>query len=179
MKSWMYWGLILGGASCGWQIVGYLLGLDTTRLDAQRYANGAALLLPILFIICSAREERRQHPATSTGGYVGNAVAVILMSCAVTIPFGWLYRHFINPGWLDYLVAHKRAALAAAGLAKGQIDAQLSIVRLFSSDLALILFALVGALVLGLVIGVPVGAVMARRRPRRDPQRSDAAAVAR
>ena len=163
MQPWMKLGLALGVAMCIWTMAEYLLGFHTTRIAWGQVSSYVALVMPLAFIVAAGRAQRRRAPETGVGGYLATAVLVMLVSYCVLIPFQLAYHHYINPQWLERLLAYQREKLVLAGTAPDQIDTKLRAFAAASSDRAQVIGGLIGSVVVGLLIGLPAALVLRRR----------------
>ena len=163
MKTAVKWGVILGVAVCVWTLLLHVLGFYTTRIGAGLVADGVAVILPIIAIVLGLRERKRQGPLTFAQAVV-TAVVIGVVSVPISAGFLWWYHHYMNPEWMDYIVAHQRAKMTAAGDSAAAIAAMEQQQRASATDAAQLTGAVVGSTVISLVIGIVAGAVMRSRQ---------------
>lgn len=156
------WGLILGLAICVWTLALHGLGYYTTRIGAGQVADLIATIFPVAAIVMALRARRRSDAITLRGA-VGLALATGLSSLIVTIPFFWWYHHVVNPQWAEFLVAHQRETMLAAGRSIAEIEQSVAAKLASTTDGAQILGAIVGTSAISTLTGLVTG--LAMRRP--------------
>ena len=164
MRTAIKWGALLGAAVVLWTLVIHMLGFYTTRIAAGQRADVAAIVLPVAAIVLALRERKKQG-SLSFGQALTTALVVGLVSFPITAGFLWWYHHYLNPGWLDYIVEHRRAAMAADGATADAIAQMETSQRASGTDRAQLSAALIGTTVISLVIGAVAGAIMRTRVP--------------
>ena len=165
MRAAIKWGLILGAAVCIWTLVIHALGFYTTRIAAGQRADIVATILPIACIVLALRERKRLAPLSFRQA-VGTALVVGLVSAPITASFLWWYHHYINPRWMDFIVEHQRATMAAAGATSEAIARMEASQRSSATDGAQLAAALIGSAIVSLAIGLVAGAIMRTRAQR-------------
>ena len=139
------WGVILGVAVCVWTLGVHFLGWYTTNLRMGLVADQVALVMPVVTLFLAIREFGRRMGAVPT---FRQAEAVGLLAGLVSVPisagFLWAYHHYINPRWIEYLVAHARQT--------GVDESTVARLQANSSDLAQLTGALVGTLIISALI---------------------------
>lgn len=157
---------------CVWTLLLHVLGFYTTRLQLGQYADIVATAIPIAIIFFAIRERRARNPGQSLtiGEGVATGVVAGLVSVPITAGFLWIYQHYINPRWMDLLVAWKEEQLRAAGTAPEAIRTTIDGMRTNATDSAQLIGALVGTLVLSLVLSLIISAIL--RRPNRGEVRT-------
>jgi len=160
------WGVILGVAVIVWTLVIHFLGFYTTNLAAGQKADMAATILPIVCIVMALVERRRQ---LARGLKMKETLAVAVVAALVSVPitagFLWYYHHYMNPPWLDLVIAYKNQQMAAAGISGEVIQLAEQAQRAGSTDKAQVLGALIGTPVISIVIAL--FAHLAVRKPPR------------
>lgn len=167
MKLAVKWGIVLGGAVCVWTVGLHLLGFYTTNLKAGQVADAIAILLPVAVIWLAIGEYGRTHPPPSFWKLMLMGVATGLVSVPITAGFFWLYHHFVNPEWLDLLVAFEQEKLTARGASADETAARVAVVRASGTDQAQLIGAVVGTVATSFILSLPAAgfAVYRRRRP--------------
>ena len=165
MRTAIKWGALLGAAVVVWTLVIHMLGFYTTRIAAGQRADAVAIVLPIAAIVLALRE-RKKHESLSFRKALTTALVVGLVSVPISAGFLWWYHHYMNPGWLDYIVEYRRSAMAATGATPDAIAQMEASQRASGTDSAQLTGALIGTAIISLVIGALAGAIMRTRIPR-------------
>ena len=165
MRTAIKWGVILGIAVCVWTLIVHALGFYTTRIAAGLRADTAAIVLPVAAIVLALWERKKLGPL-SFGQALGTALVVGLVSVPISAGFLWWYHHHMNPGWVDYIVDHRKAAMAADGATAEAIARMEAGQRASGTDRAQLTGALTGTTLVSLVIGAIAGAMMRTRTPK-------------
>ena len=168
MKIGVKWGIIFGVAICVWTLLLHVLGFYTTRLQLGQYADIVATVIPIAILFFAIRERRARNPGQTLtiGEGVATGMLAGLVSVPITAGFLWVYHHYINPRWMDLLVAWKEEQMRAAGTASEPIRTTIEGMRASATDGAQLTGALVGTLVLSLVLSLIISAILRRRNPQ-------------
>lgn len=164
MKTEIKYGLLLGLGVCVYTGVAHLLGFYTTNIRAGKYADGATIILPALAIFLAVRERRRRQGYLTLFQGTGTGLLVALISFPISVLCLWVYHHYVNPNWLEYLMDYERNSLARAGVGANEIGARLDALRAGNSDFAQIVGGFVGTLVLGLVLSLVISLVLRKKR---------------
>lgn len=163
------WGALLGVAVCVWTIVVHFLGWYTTDLAKGQIADQVAVVLPVVALFFAIREHgQRLGRAPRVTESLVTGVLTGLVSVPIAAGFLWVYHRFINPRWLDLLVAHERERLAREGAAPEQVAQRVERLIASGTDSGQIIGALVGTVIMSVVISLIVWAVLrvtARRAP--------------
>ena len=165
MRTAIKWGVILGVSICVWTLILHALGFYTANIAAGQTADVVAIILPVAAIVLALRERKKQGPL-SFGQAIGNALVVGLVSVPISAGFLWWYHHYMNPGWMDYIVEHQKATMAAAGATSEAIAQMEASQRSSATDAAQLTGALIGSTVISLAIGAIAGGVMRTRTPK-------------
>ena len=161
------WGVVLGVAVCVWTLALHLLGWYTTNLRMGLIADQVAIVLPVVTLFLAIREHGRRLGRAPT---LKEAESVGLLAALVSVPisagFLWIYHHFINPRWLEYLIAHERQRLTSDGAGPETIEAAVTRLQSGGTDGAQIVGALVGTLIIAVAISfLSWGILRIPRRP--------------
>jgi uncharacterized protein DUF4199 len=167
VKVGVKWGIILGVTVCVWTLLLHVLGLYTTRLQLGQYADIVATVIPIVILFLAIRERRARNPGQTLTIGEGLATGVVtgLVSVPITAGFLWIYHHYINPRWMDLLIAWKEEQLRAQAKAPETISATIEAMRASATDTAQLTGALIGTLVLSLALSLVIAAILRRRNP--------------
>jgi hypothetical protein len=167
VKIGVKWGIILGVAVCVWTLLLHVLGFYTTRLQLGQYADIIATVIPIVILSLAIRERRARNPGQTLtiGQGLSTGVVTGLVSVPITAGFLWIYHHYINPRWMDLLVAWKEEQMRAQAKTPETISATMDAMRASATDRAQLIGALVGTLVLSLALSLFIAAILRRRNP--------------
>lgn len=158
------WGIILGVAVVVWTLAIHAMGFYTTRIGAGLIADNVATILPLAAVTFALLEHRRVTGGLTIREAVVTGLVVGAVSAPITVGFLWIYHHFINPQWVDYLADHARAAGAAAGQSAEDIERRVDLLRRSSTDLSQITGGIIGSVIIGTLFGLILGLIL-RRRP--------------
>jgi uncharacterized protein DUF4199 len=162
------WGVILGIAVCVWTLALHLLGWYTTDLAKGRMADQLATIFPILAIFFAVRE-RGIHlgRAPTIRESLGTGLLTGAVSIPITVGFLWIYHHYINPRWLEAVIAYERERLGRSGATAEQIARRVDVLTTGATDSGQIVAGVVGTLLISLVISLLVwGVLRATHRDR-------------
>src|SRR6267142_892662 len=115
MKPQLKYGLILGLAISAYIMTAHLLGFYTTNMQAGAYADIAVTLVPIAILFLAIREKRRHQGSLTVLQGISIGLLVVLISYPISTAFLWIYHHYINPNWFEYVIAYERDKMAQAG----------------------------------------------------------------
>ena len=164
MKTELKYGLILGFGICVYTAIDHLLGFYSTNIEAGQYGDIAITLLPVVVLYFAIKEKRKAlgHMTILQGLKTGELVALI--SFPISAIGLWIYHHYINPGWLDFIIAHERAKMENAGLAADAIATRVNALQLGNSDVAQLLGGLIGTLVMAAIPSLIFSYALSRKR---------------
>ena len=163
-RAGLKWGIILGAAVSVWTLAIHAMGFYTTRIRFGLIADNVVTILPVAAVTLALLEHRRRTGALTIRQSVTLGFIVGIVSAPITVGFLWIYHHYINPGWVDYLVEHATAQAAANGSSSGDVATIVDNLRRSSTDSAQIAGGFIGSVLLGTLIGL-LGGVFLRRRP--------------
>jgi hypothetical protein len=145
----------------------HVLGFYTTRLQLGQYADIIATVIPIVILSLAIGERRARNPGQTLtiGQGLSTGVVTGLVSVPITAGFLWIYHHYINPRWMDLLVAWKEDQMRAQAKTPEAISATIAGMRANATDSAQLIGALVGTLVLSLALSLFIAAILRRRNP--------------
>lgn len=175
MRYHMKWGGILAGGIIAWTLLVHLLGFYTTRIQYSDIVDTVVIVIPIAVTVLALLERRRalRGRLPFLQG-VGASLGVSAASAIPTVAGLWVYHHFINPEWLTYVIAHKRAQFVAQNLPLDEIAKRLDAVQRGGGDGAQIISGLIGTVVLGLVLGILIAGVFYWKDQMNPPVRAAA-----
>lgn len=165
MKTEIKFGLILGLGICAYTTVAHLLGFYTNNIRAGKYGDAVIILLPLVVLFLAIREERNLNASLTLFQGIKTGLLVSLISFPISAAFLWIYHHYINPNWLEFIINYERNSMVRAGISAGEISARLDQLRAGNSDFAQIVGGFVGTLVLGFVFSVIISLIL-RRKPK-------------
>lgn len=166
MRTAIKWGAILGSAIVVWTLAIHALGFYTTRIAAGQVADAVAIILPVAAIVLALREQKKNQGSLSFRQALATALVVGLVSLPISAGFLWWYHHYMNPGWLDYIIEYRRSTMSADGATPEAIARMEASQRASGTDRAQLIGAFIGTIVVSLVIGAAAGAVMRTRASR-------------
>jgi hypothetical protein len=163
MRTDVKWGLILGAAIVVWTLAIHVMGFYTTRISAGLIADNVAIVLPIAAMVLALLEYRRRKGSLSIKDALLTGVVVGAVTGMVSVMFLWIYHHYINPQWSQYLVEHALRTGAEKGQSPAEIDQAVANIQRSASDIAQVAGGLLGSVIMCTVLGLLLGLVL--RRP--------------
>ncbi|MGA9997194.1 MAG: DUF4199 domain-containing protein [Pyrinomonadaceae bacterium] len=163
MRTEIKFGLILGLGICAYTIIAHLLGFYTTNIRTGKYGDVAITLLPVVTLFLAIREKRNLKGSLTLLEGLKTGLLVALISFPISTAFLWIYHHFINPNWLEFILAYERDSMARAGVSAAEIASRLNAQRAGNSDLAQLVGGLIGTIILGLVLSLIFSLILRRR----------------
>lgn len=151
----MKWGVILGVAILVWTACIHVMGVYTTRIQYANFVDQLAVVIPIGVTALALLEQRRLNGG-KLGFWQGVITGVGLSAISSPIAVGglWVYHHFVNPQWLDILVAYERVHLKESGLSADAVAARISQLQQGGQDRKQLVGGVIGTIVFGLVVSV-------------------------
>lgn len=164
MNTEIKFGLILGFGICAYTLLAHLLGFYTTNIQTGKYADIAIMLLPMIVLFLAIREKRSRLGSLSLLQGIKTGLLVALISLPISTAGLWIYHHFINPNWLEFILTYEREMLTQSGIGAAEASAKLDAIRAGNSDFAQIAGGLVGTLILGLILSLIFSLILRKRR---------------
>src|ERR1044072_1401220 len=164
MKAELKYGIILGVAISCWMMIAHVLGFYTTNLQAGSYADMAITILPIVFLFLAILARRRRQGSLTLLQGITTGMVAILISYVISGTFLWIYQHYINPNWLDYVIAFQQSKMTQAGAAASEVNAVADRLRSRNTAMAQFIGGLIGTLVLGFILSL-IFSVILRKKP--------------
>lgn len=165
MKTEIKYGLIFGVSLSAYIMLAHVLGFYTTNIQSGKYGDIAVTLLPIVILFLAIREKRRRGGSLTVLQGILTGLLVVLISYPISATFLWIYHHFINPNWLEYIIAYERDKMARAGIEMNLINEQINMLRTRSSGMAQLIGGLFGTLILGFVLSLIISLIL-RKKPQ-------------
>ena len=106
-------GSLLGIGFCIYTMLMWATKLDSTYLIIGQYINMVTAVFPLIIILWAIRQEN-DSGGVSIIDRIGIAVFVGLISFTIYEPFLFVYHHFINPNWFDFVLNLKENELRAS-----------------------------------------------------------------
>lgn len=163
MKPEVKFGLLLGLGICVYTMLAHVFGFYTTNIGAGKYGDIAVTLLPIMAIYFAIRERRNRQGSLTLWQGIVTGVLVALISFPLSTAFLWVYHHYINPNWLDYIINYEQSNMTRAGANANEISARLNALRAGNSDSAQVVGGLVGTTILGLALSFIISLLLKRK----------------
>lgn len=164
LRTEIKYGLILGSGICVYTVVAHLLGFYTNNIRAGKYGDVVIILLPIAVFFLAIREKWKRMDSLTVFEGIRIGLLVALVSFPISTAFLWVYHAYVNPNWLEFILAYERDQMMQAGIGAGDINARIERVRAGNSGFAQIVSAFVGAIVLGLLLSTIFSLVLRKRR---------------
>jgi hypothetical protein len=155
LKTELLYGAGLGLALCIWTTALYITGLATTRIGVGQYGESVSLVIPVILILLAVRSRAasRKRPLTLLDR-VSTGVLTSLTGQAIYTPFLLIYRRFINPDWLEFILQLRRRGLISSQVPFDQLEPQITQMRISALSLEHTVSALMlNVVVVGSVIG--------------------------
>ena len=162
-------GLVLGVAVAVWTLALHAMGFYTTHIRFGLIADNVATILPLTAVTLALLEHRRRTGTLTIRQAVVLGFVTGIVSAPISVGFLWVYHHYINPTWVDYLVENIRAQAAADGLGAADVETTVNNLRRSSSDDAQITAGVIGSALICTLVGL-LGGIILRRRPARARQ---------
>ena len=164
MKPVLKYGLMLGLALCVCVTISHLLGFNTTNMQSSIYGDILTTLVAVVIVFLAIRAERRRRGSLTVLQGVLTGVLVFLISFPITMAFQWFYEHYINPNWLEYVVAYEQNKMTQAGESATVISDRIARLRARSTGMSRIVTAVIGTVVMGLILSL-IFSLILRKRP--------------
>lgn len=163
MNTEIKFGLILGFGICAYTLLAHLLGFYTTNIQTGKYADIVIMLLPVIVLFLAIREKRNRLGSLSLLQGIKTGLLVALISFPISTAGLWIYHHFINPNWLEFILDYERDLMTRSGIGAAEIGAKLDAIRAGNSDFAQIVGGFVGTLILGLILSLIFSLILRKR----------------
>ena len=158
-------GVFLGVGICVYTLIAHFLGFYTDNIQAGKYGDMVIVLLPILLIFLAIKTRRNRDGSLTFLKGVKTGLFVALISFLISAAFLWMYHHFINPGWLDFILAFERRTMEKAGMSAAEISNRIDQMRAGNSDFAQVVGGLIGTVVLALLLSTIFSLILRRKEP--------------
>lgn len=164
MNAEIKYGLILGFGICAYTLLAHLLGFYTNNIQTGKYADIVIMLLPAIVLFLAIRKKRIHLGSLSLVQGMKTGLLVALISFPISTAGLWIYHHFINPNWLEFILAYERGMMTQSGIGAAEVSARLDAIRAGNSDFAQIVGGFVGTLILGLILSLIFSLVLRKKR---------------
>lgn len=157
MKPELKYGLIAGFATCLWMLAEYALGLHTRYLDLWQYTDAASFLV---FIVPLWMLLKQQQAALAPGEPLPlwegllRSMFTSLIAALVIYVFVVAYTLFINPAWVDTVLAWKVEHWRAAHEPEESIRRQITLYRSLHTPTGMAATLVISTPLLGGIIAV-------------------------
>ena len=171
LKTELLCGTALGLALCLWTMALYLTGLATTRIGIGQYGESASLVIPVIVILLAIRSRAASREAPLTPlDRVTTGVLTSLTGQAIYTPFLLIYRRFINPDWLEFILQLRRRELVASRVPFDQMEHQITQLRTSTAGIEHLASTLMlNVIVLGSALGLLSVLVVRNRKDQTTP----------
>jgi hypothetical protein len=129
MKTEIKFGLILGFGICAYTLLAHLLGFYTTNIQSGKYADIVIMLLPVITLFLAIWEKRVRLGSLSLLQGIKTGLLVALVSFPISTAGLWIYHHFINPNWLEFILAYERGVMTQSGIEAEEASAKLDAIK--------------------------------------------------
>lgn len=117
----------------------------------------------MIVLFLTIREKRiGLGPLTLLQG-IKTGLLVALISFPISTAGLWIYHHFINPNWLEFILAYERDVMTQSGIGAAEAGAKLDAIRTGNSDFAQIVGGFVGTLILGLILSLIFSLILRKK----------------
>lgn len=169
MSITMKWGLITGMVYVIFSLINNMLGLqDAGGFSAKAVLSNAALFGATLFTIYLGVKEARD---TDGGGYMTfgqgfkSGMAISLITALIASVFTFIYLKFIDPGFLDKIMAMTQDQWEKQGMSEEQIEAAQKYSGFMMNAWAFSLIMIVSVLFWGLIKSLIAAAILKNEAP--------------
>ncbi|HSF89590.1 MAG TPA: DUF4199 domain-containing protein [Saprospiraceae bacterium] len=167
------WGLITGMVYVIFSLVNNMLGIqDGGGFTAKAILSNAALFGATLFTIYLGIKEARD---TTGGGFINfgqcfrTGMGITLITALVACAFTFIYLQFIDPGFIDKIMAMTEEQWEQNGMTEEQMDAARSYTTMLMTPWAFSLITILSVLFWGLVKSLIAGAFLKTEAPPTAP----------
>ena len=133
-------------------------------VEYAQSADIAATILPVTVLFLAIRERRLRNPGGDLSlrdGFLTGTVAGIV-SIPISSGFLWVYHHYINANWLNYLMDFEQSEMRKTGASQAGIDSKLEALRASGSDWFQLRGAIIGTVLLSMVLSLILAAILRR-----------------
>ena len=119
------------------------------------------LVLMIAFVVLASKKFKTDNGGfMSWGQGVKIGLGLILIGIIINLVYQQVFQNFIEPTYMEQVLANAEQKLVDMGLTQEQIESQMEISKKFSSPLMQSAFALIGGIFFGFIISAITAAVM-------------------
>ncbi len=158
-------GVFLGLGICVYTLIAHVLGFYTDNIQAGKYGDMVITLLPIVLIFLALKATLNRDGSLTFLKGVKIGLFVALVSFPISTAFLWIYHNFINPGWLDFILAFERRTMEKGGMSAAEISNRIDQIRSGNSDFAQVVGGLIGTVGLALLLSMIFSLVLRRKGP--------------
>ena len=149
-------GLLTGMGICLWIIAEHFLGLHTTHLEVGEYTGYFSNLIPLATLFLLLRHKQmlaRDRSLTLSQGLASGLLASFL-AALIVYSFLMAYHQWINPDWVDDVLAVKVTAMRDRGVDEIEIRRKITFYRRANGPLGLIATTVFGLTFMGGIISL-------------------------
>ena len=151
---------------------GLYMGIVSVLMSLVVYATGNALkphwsvsvlgfVFMIVFIVLAVKKFKEGNGGfISWGQAVKLGVGAVMISALIGVVYQQIFVNFIEPGFMDQVMALQYQDMVDRGMTSDQIDAAKSMGEKFSGPVISSAIALIAAAFIGFVVSAIVGAIM-------------------
>jgi len=152
------YGLYYGVAGILLNLVLYALGM---HLDPGFTGMLLGIAIMTVFTILAIKKFKSENNSFMTWGQgVKIGLGLILVGIIINLIYQQIFQNFIEPDFMEQVMALNEQKLVDMGLTQEQVEAQMEISQKFSSPLMQSAFVLIGGLFLGFIVSAITSAVM-------------------
>ena len=163
MKTEIKFGIILGLGIYAYTMIAHLLGFYTNNIQAGKYGDAAIILLPLVVLFLAIREKRNLNASLTLFQGIKTGLLVVLISFPISSSFLWIYHHYINPNWFEFILDYEQNSLQRAGVSAEEVAFRIDKLGAGNSDFAQIISGFIGTLVLGFVLSFFISIILRRK----------------
>ena len=153
-------GLYYGIVSIVFSVILYAMDMHLEQGIVQA-VGGFAIM--IAFVVMSQRKFKLDNSnLMSFGQAVKVGMGVVLVATVIGLIYNYIFATFIEPDMINQVLEKQKQAFIDSGLTDEQIEAQMKVVKQFSSPLISSAIALLAAAFFGFVVSAISGAILKR-----------------
>jgi hypothetical protein len=133
MKTEIKYGVIFAAIVIVWVMFEHVMGYNSARQDIGEYTRLAGILIPIIgvFFGIKAKRDKDLAGAMTWGQGVKAGAAVAIVQTTITTLWFLIYALWINPQFMETMLAFERSKMLAAGTATAEVDASIAMMSKF------------------------------------------------
>jgi len=156
------YGLILGGISIFISLIQYAVG---DHLEQKKIYGIISFLLIIVAIILAVKNFKKNNEGyLSFGEAVKIGVGLCVVSSIIIITYNLIFMNFIEPDFMNQLLAKQEEMMFNNGMNEEQIKAAMAMAQKFKGPFISSAFGIIMSAFVGFVISAITGAILKNSR---------------